>query len=271
VLFGLSLDPQGCSGLRYLVDESFCLPRFEILWFRLSEMEVLVWSIILGASTGALLGLLVDRLSRGWEGAPRTRRGIGTVVAVSLLALVSCTGSEVQSKRPPSQASFRPLLLLRIRDTRGSRSQQVAPVHLLLHAEPSRPPHQHFSRVAWRSGPVARGGIRCSGVLCPQGQRLLRHSVTRSSGRSDRPLFGIPGPMASKPRRSDGVQFLQPRMGVGAALVFPPTTCDRPLRPTVLPGWFLPPTKCSADCPMCEGEEAGVGIICSARVPIERL
>lgn len=106
VLFGLSLDPQGCSGLAYLVDESFCPPRFEILWFQLSEMEVLVWSPILGASMGTLLGLLVDRLSRGLWPAPKTHRGIGTVVAMSLLALVSCTGPEVHSKRPSSNAPF---------------------------------------------------------------------------------------------------------------------------------------------------------------------
>jgi len=106
VRFALNFDPLECGGLPYLVDEAFCPPRFEILWFRLSDTEVLVWSIILGASAGALLGLLVDRLLPGRMRAPRTRWGLGTVVAVSLSAVVACTGPVAPSRSPSSPASF---------------------------------------------------------------------------------------------------------------------------------------------------------------------
>jgi hypothetical protein len=90
LLIGLILDPGGCSGPTAYVDASFCSPQFEILWFRLSETEVIVWSLIVGVSAGALLGLLIDWLYSGRMRAQRTRWGIGTSV-ILLVALAACT------------------------------------------------------------------------------------------------------------------------------------------------------------------------------------
>lgn len=58
------LHPVACSGAAAYVDASYCPSRLEILWFRLSEMELLVWSIVVGAAVGAFLGLLVDLTRR---------------------------------------------------------------------------------------------------------------------------------------------------------------------------------------------------------------
>lgn len=59
-----SLHPVGCSGAAAYVDATYCPSRIEILWFRLSEIELLVWSIVVGSAVGALLGLLVDSSHR---------------------------------------------------------------------------------------------------------------------------------------------------------------------------------------------------------------
>jgi hypothetical protein len=97
LLIGLGLHPVGCSGPTGYVDASFCPPRMEVLWFRLSETEVIIWSVIVGASVGALLGLLVDRLCLRQRSVHRTRWGIVTAVIV-LSAIVTCTGAPI----PPS-------------------------------------------------------------------------------------------------------------------------------------------------------------------------
>lgn len=98
LLIGLSLDPGGCSGPTAYVDASFCPPRFEILWFRLSEAEVLVWSLIVGGSAGALFGVLADRLYSGRMRAQRARWRIGTSL-ILLIALAACS-------RTPTETSF---------------------------------------------------------------------------------------------------------------------------------------------------------------------
>jgi hypothetical protein len=98
LLIGLSLDPGGCSGPTAYVDASFCPPRFEILWFRLSEAEVLVWSLIVGGSAGALFGLLADRLYSGRMRAQTARWRIGTSF-ILLIALAA-------SSRTPTETSF---------------------------------------------------------------------------------------------------------------------------------------------------------------------
>jgi hypothetical protein len=67
LLFGLSLDPGAvaCGGFVGSGDEFGCsAPRIHLLGTRLSEKEVVVWSIIAGALAGALLGLVVDRVMR---------------------------------------------------------------------------------------------------------------------------------------------------------------------------------------------------------------
>jgi hypothetical protein len=64
LLIGAGLHPGGCSGATAYVDVSSCPPRIELSWFHLSEAEVMIWSGSVGASVGALLGLLVDRLYR---------------------------------------------------------------------------------------------------------------------------------------------------------------------------------------------------------------
>lgn len=98
LLLGLSLDPGGCSGPTAYVDTSFCPSRFEILWFRASDTEVVVWSLIVGVSVGALLGLLVDRSYSGRMPAQRARWGMGRST-VLLAALAACSPT-------PTQASF---------------------------------------------------------------------------------------------------------------------------------------------------------------------
>jgi hypothetical protein len=98
LLSGLSLDPGGCSGPTAYVDASFCPPQFEILWFRLSETEVVVWSLIVGGSAGVLLGLLAHRLSSGRMRARRARWRIGTSF-ILLIALAACS-------RTPTETSF---------------------------------------------------------------------------------------------------------------------------------------------------------------------
>jgi hypothetical protein len=64
VLYGLDLNPQGCSGAVAYVGPSYCPPRLEVLWFKLSDKEVITWSVIVGATAGALFGLFVDQLVR---------------------------------------------------------------------------------------------------------------------------------------------------------------------------------------------------------------
>ena len=59
-----SLHPVGCSGAAAYVDATYCPSRIEILWFRLSEIELLVWSIVVGTAVGAFVGLLVDSTRR---------------------------------------------------------------------------------------------------------------------------------------------------------------------------------------------------------------
>lgn len=98
LLVGLSLDPGGCSGPTAYVDTSFCPSRFEFLWFRASDTEVVVWSLIVGVSVGALLGLLVDRSYSGRMPARRARWGVG-MSTILLAALSACSPT-------PMQASF---------------------------------------------------------------------------------------------------------------------------------------------------------------------
>jgi hypothetical protein len=106
VLLGFGLNPQGCSGLTWFGDISFCPPRIEVLWFELSETEVIVWSVIVGSTAGAFLGLLVGRLYRRRMPARGTRLGVGTAVIV--VALAACTGAHpAPSSRPtPAPAPF---------------------------------------------------------------------------------------------------------------------------------------------------------------------
>lgn len=59
LLYGLGLQPPGCSGPAIYVEDSFCPARLEILWFELSEAEAIVWLTLIGIAMGALLGLLV--------------------------------------------------------------------------------------------------------------------------------------------------------------------------------------------------------------------
>jgi hypothetical protein len=102
VLFGLSLNPQGCGGLTWFGDVASCPPRIEVLWFELSQMEAIVWSVILGATAGAFLGLLVDRLYRRRMPVRGTRWGIGAAVIVA--ALVACTGAPPAPPSSPTRA-----------------------------------------------------------------------------------------------------------------------------------------------------------------------
>jgi hypothetical protein len=64
LLIEVAPTPLGCSGAAAYVDPSYCPPRIQILWYKLSPTEVVVWSILVGGVTGALLGLLVDRMTR---------------------------------------------------------------------------------------------------------------------------------------------------------------------------------------------------------------
>lgn len=97
-LIGLGFDAGGCSGPTAYVDASFCPPRIEIMWFRLSDVEVLVWSLLVGGSAGALLGLLADRLYSGGMRAQRARWRIGTSF-ILVIALAACS-------RTPTETSF---------------------------------------------------------------------------------------------------------------------------------------------------------------------
>src|SRR5215207_3725097 len=90
VLYGLDLNPLGCSGAAAYVDPSHCPPRMEVLWFEFSDKEVIIWSVIAGGTVGAILGLLVDWLFRRLAPLPATIRGISAIVMVSVLA--ACTG-----------------------------------------------------------------------------------------------------------------------------------------------------------------------------------
>lgn len=103
VLSGLDLNPQGCSGAAAYVDPSYCPPRMEVLWFEPSDKEVIIWSVIVGGTAGALLGLLVDRLFRRLVPLPATRRGISAIVVVSVLA--ACTGPHPAPPSSPVQES----------------------------------------------------------------------------------------------------------------------------------------------------------------------
>jgi hypothetical protein len=97
-LIGLGFEPGGCSGPTAYVDAPLCPPRIEILWFRLSGTEVLVWSLLVGGSAGALLGLLADRLYSGRMRAQRTGWRIGTSF-ILLVALLACSAA-------PTETSF---------------------------------------------------------------------------------------------------------------------------------------------------------------------
>lgn len=103
VLIGLGPNPQGCSGLTWFGGASYCPPRIEILWFELSEREVIVWSVIAGATSGALLGLLVGWLFRRRMSVRRNTLGIGAAAIVSLLA--ACTGLHPAPPSPSIQES----------------------------------------------------------------------------------------------------------------------------------------------------------------------
>jgi hypothetical protein len=105
LLIGLGLHPVGCSGPTAYVDASFCPPRIELLGFRLSETEVIIWSVTVGASVGALLGFLVDRLYWRQRRVRRTRWGIGTAVIV-LSAIVACTGAPTPPSPSEAPAPF---------------------------------------------------------------------------------------------------------------------------------------------------------------------
>lgn len=94
---GLNLDAGGCSGPTAYVDASYCPPRFKALWFRLSEAQVVIWSLIGGGSVGALLGLLAVRLYSGRMRAQRARWRIGT----SFIVLIALACS-----RTPTETSF---------------------------------------------------------------------------------------------------------------------------------------------------------------------
>ena len=98
LLIDLSLDPGGCSGPTAYADATFCPPRVEILWFRLSEAEVLVWSLVVGGSAGALLGPIATRFYSSRMRAQRGGRPIGTSF-ILLVALAACTPT-------PTETSF---------------------------------------------------------------------------------------------------------------------------------------------------------------------
>jgi hypothetical protein len=105
LLIGLGPHPVGCSGATAYVDASYCPPRLELFWFRLSETEVIIWSLIVGASVGALVGLVVDSLYRRQRKVHRTGWGIGTVV-VALSVIVACTGAPTPPSPSQTPASF---------------------------------------------------------------------------------------------------------------------------------------------------------------------
>jgi hypothetical protein len=103
VSYGLSLNLRGCSGLRWFGDDSYCPPRIEVLWFELSEREVLVWSIVTGAMAGAFLGLLVGWLLRHrMPVGPRS--GVGAALIVSVLA--ACTAAPQPTPPDPEPDLF---------------------------------------------------------------------------------------------------------------------------------------------------------------------
>jgi hypothetical protein len=100
LLVGLSLDPDlvPCGGLLTPYSGLCQGSRIEILWFRLSEAQVLVWSVVVGGLAGALLGLLADRLYSGRMRAQKARWRIGTS-SILLIALAACS-------RTPTETSF---------------------------------------------------------------------------------------------------------------------------------------------------------------------
>lgn len=137
MFYGLGLNPKACSGAAAYVDPSYCPPRMEILWFELSEREVVVWSVIAGAAAGALLGLLVDWMFRRLVPLPATRRGISVVVMVSILA--ACTGPH---QAPPQSPTPEPdLVAVRA----GHCVSRVALFHELAHAAKMTDPQHGMS------------------------------------------------------------------------------------------------------------------------------
>ena len=97
------MNPQGCSGAAAYVDPSYCPPRIEVLWFELSDKEVIIWSVIVGGTVGALLGPIVDRLFRRLIPLPATRSWISAIVMVSVLA--ACTGPHQAPRSGPNRES----------------------------------------------------------------------------------------------------------------------------------------------------------------------
>jgi hypothetical protein len=93
LLYGRGLNLQGCAGMTWFGDDSYCPPRIEVMWFELSEREVLVWSVITGATAGALLGLLVGWLFRHGMPAREARSGIGSA-AVLVGVIAACTAPQ---------------------------------------------------------------------------------------------------------------------------------------------------------------------------------
>jgi hypothetical protein len=103
LLVGLSLDPYpvACGGF-LTAFSGFCPgSSVELLWFELSQTEVIIWSVIFGMLTGALLGLVVDWLVRRWRPIRGTRWGIGTAVIGSVLA--ACTSLQPAPSSSPIQ------------------------------------------------------------------------------------------------------------------------------------------------------------------------